>query len=218
MSTESPLPATQQPLVAVLVIEHEAHAVPMAEALLSGGIDQLEVTLRTPAGLQAIAAIKNALPQARVGAGTVCSPEQLLDAITAGADFIVSPGATDALLAAAAQQSVPFVPGAVTGSEVMRAMAFGFTTLKFFPAESSGGAPALRAFSGPFPEVRFMPTGGITLDNLHQYLSLDNVWAVGGSWLTPHSLISDQNWEGIAQLARDAAAMTQSIRSGNAAV
>ena len=216
MSTESPLPTAQQPLVAVLVIEHVAHAVPMAEALLSGGIDQLEVTLRTPSGLEAIAAIKEEVPLARVGAGTVCTPQQVHDAIAAGADFIVSPGATDALLETAAQQSVPFVPGAVTGSEVMRAMAFGFTTLKFFPAESSGGVAVLKAFSGPFPEVRFMPTGGITLDKLHQYLSLDNVLAVGGSWLTPHSLISDQNWEGIAQLAREAAAVTQSLRSGSA--
>ena len=189
------------PVVPVLVIHRLDDAVPLAQALLRSGISALEVTLRTCVGCEAISAMKAAIPDAVVGAGTVCTDQAYQQAADAGADFIVSPGASEKLFAAAADCGLPFLPGAVTGSEVLRAMERGYTTLKFFPAETSGGVPALRALSGPFPEVSFMPTGGITPDNLEAYLQLESVRAVGGSWLTPWEMLEQRQWEGIYQLA-----------------
>ena len=202
------------PLIPVVVIDRLDDAVPLAEALLQGGISALEITLRTPVACEALSAMKSALPDAVIGAGTVSSSEAYEAAVQAGADFIVSPGATDQLFKTAAAQTVPFLPGAVTGSEVLRAMEFGYATLKFFPAEAVGGAPALQALSGPFPNVNFMPTGGVTPDNVANYFQLENVCAVGGSWLTPRELLMGQQWEALYQLAADSVAQVTAMSRG----
>ena len=200
------------PLIPVVVIDRLDDAVPLAEALLQGGISALEITLRTPVACEAISAMKLALPDAVIGAGTVSSGETYEAAVQSGADFVVSPGATEQLFKAAAAHAVPFLPGAVTGSEVLRAMEFGYATLKFFPAEAVGGAPALQALSGPFPNVNFMPTGGVTPDNVANYFQLENVCAVGGSWLTPRELLMGQQWEALYQLAADSVAQVTMSR------
>ena len=202
------------PLIPVVVIDRLDDAVPVAEALLQGGIAALEITLRTPVACEAISAMKLALPDAVIGAGTVSSGEAYEAAVQAGADFIVSPGATDQLYKTAAAHTVPFLPGAVTGSEVLRAMEFGYATLKFFPAEAVGGTPVLQALSGPFPDISFMPTGGVTPHNVATYLQLQNVCAVGGSWLTPRELLMDQKWEALYQLATDSVAQVNQMSSG----
>lgn len=202
------------PLIPVVVIDRLDDAVPVAEALLQGGIAALEITLRTPVACEAISAMKLALPDAVIGAGTVSSGEAFEAAVQSGADFIVSPGATDQLFKTAAAHTVPFLPGAVTGSEVLRAMEFGYATLKFFPAEAVGGTPALQALSGPFPDISFMPTGGVTPHNVATYLQLQNVCAVGGSWLTPRELLIDQQWEALCQLAADSVAQVNEMSRG----
>ena len=212
MDARNLLESLSCPVIPVIVVDRLDDAVPLAEALLCGGVSALEVTLRTPVGYEAIRLIKAAFPDAVIGAGTVCSEQACREAVGVGADFIVSPGATDTLYKPARTLGVPFLPGAVTGSEVLSALEQGYSSLKFFPAETSGGATAIRALAGPFPEVRFMPTGGITPDNMSAYLSLSNVCAVGGSWLSPRSLIEDQRWEEIVQLARTTAAGTLAIR------
>ena len=212
MDARNLLDSLSCPVIPVIVVHRLDDAVPLAEALLCGGVSALEVTLRTPAGYEAIRLIKAAFPDAVIGAGTVCSEQACRKAVGVGADFIVSPGATDTLYKTARTLGVPFLPGAVTGSEVLSALEQGYSSLKFFPAETSGGATAIRALAGPFPEVRFMPTGGITPDNMSAYLSLSNVCAVGGSWLSPRSLIEDQRWEEIVQLARTTVAGTLAIR------
>ena len=213
MTSDALLSGLSCPVIPVVVIEEIDHAIPLAEALFSGGIAALEITLRTDLGLEAISRIKAQFPEKHVGAGTVCNSEQFDDAARAGADFIVSPGATSALLSTASNYSLPFLPGAVTASEVLSAMDKGFTTVKFFPAETSGGAAALRALSGPFPSVSFMPTGGITRENLGAYLRLHNVVAAGGSWLTPRALCVAQQWEQIQQLASDTANLSRALKS-----
>ena len=202
------------PLIPVVVIDRLDDAVPLAEALLQGGISALEITLRTSVACEAISAMKSALPDAVIGAGTVSSGEACVAAVQAGADFVVSPGATDQLFKTAAAHAVPFLPGAVTGSEVLRAMEFGYAALKFFPAEAAGGTPALQALSGPFPDVNFMPTGGVTPDNVTTYLQLKNVCAVGGSWLTPRELLIGQQWEALYQLAADSVAQVTAMSRG----
>ncbi len=199
------------PLIPVIVIDRLADAVPLAEALLQGGISALEITLRTPAGYNAIKAMKSAFPDAVIGAGTVCSDQAFDKAVGCGADFIVSPGATDQLFAAAARHKVPFLPGAVTGSEVLNAIQHDYATLKFFPAEAAGGVSTLRALSGPFPELSFMPTGGITPDNVSTYLRLESVCAVGGSWLTPRELLIHKRWDELCQLAGDSVARVAEV-------
>ena len=201
------------PVMPVVVIDRVADAVPLADALLRGGISALEITLRTPVGLDAISAMKQAFPEALIGAGTVCS-EQITIAAAAGADFIVSPGATDALFGIAEDHALPFLPGAVTASEVLKAIEHGYSVLKFFPAETSGGAPAIGALAGPFPGVSFMPTGGITRDNLGTYLALNSVSAVGGSWLTPKQLMADQAWDDIYAGAVETVAQAEAIKTG----
>ena len=206
MDARNLLDSLSCPVIPVIVVDRLDDAVPLAEALLRGGISALEVTLRTPAGYDAIRLIKAAFPDAVIGAGTVCSEQAYRQAVEVGADFIVAPGATETLYETAQELAVPFLPGAVTGSEVLSALEQGYSSLKFFPAETSGGASAIGAFVGPFPEVSFMPTGGITPDNVSAYLRLSNVCAVGGSWLSPRSLIEDQQWEEIVQLARSTAA------------
>ena len=202
------------PLIPVVVIDRLDDAVPVAEALLQGGVSALEITLRTPVACEAISAMKSAMPHAMIGAGTVSSVEAFEAAVQSGADFIVSPGATDRLFNAAAAHTVPFLPGAVTGSEVLRAMESGCATLKFFPAEAAGGPAALQALSGPFPDINFMPTGGVTLHNVATYLQLNNVGAVGGSWLTPRYLLIDQKWEAVYQLAADSVTQVTQMSRG----
>ena len=214
MDASSFLSSFPCPLIPVVVIDRLDDAVPVAEALLGGGISAIEVTLRTPAGCDAITEMKSAFPSAVIGAGTVCSGEAYDRAAGSGADFIVSPGATDNLFKSSARHELPFLPGAVTGSEVLMAMDYGYHTLKFFPAEAAGGVPTLRALSGPFPEISFMPTGGITPGNIATYLQLKNVAAVGGSWLTPQQLLLEQRWDELRQAAADSVASVTQITRG----
>jgi len=203
------------PVIPVVVIDRLTDAVPLADALLRGGISALEITLRTPAGLDAISAMKQAFPESMIGAGTVCSKQDYDRAAAAGADFIVSPGATNALFGAADHHALPFLPGAVTASEILNAIENGYSVLKFFPAETSGGAPAISALEGPFPGVSFMPTGGITRDKLGTYLALNSVSAVGGSWLTPKQMIADQAWDDIYAEAVETVAQAEAIKTGD---
>ena len=195
------------PVVPVLVIEREADAVPLARALAAGGVRALEVTLRTPVALAAIRAIAAEVPEASVGAGTVLNARDLDAAAEAGARFIVSPGLTDGLARAAEASRLPFLPGVATAGEIMRGLDLGLTRFKFFPAETSGGAAAAAAFAGPFPQVRFCPTGGIGPANAADYLSLANVACVGGSWLAPKAAARAGDWRRIEGLARAAAAL-----------
>ena len=213
MQTDQFLSRLVCPVIPVIVLDRVDHAVPLAEALFSGGISALELTLRTEVGLEAIEAIKAAFPDQLIGAGTVCDSDQFQAAVERGADFIVSPGATDNLFTTAAKYELPFLPGAVTGSEVMRALEYGYRTLKFFPAETSGGAAAISALAGPFGDVSFMPTGGITTDNLATYLSLKSVAAVGGSWLTPRALLNEARWEAVHQLATETVAACRALKN-----
>ena len=188
------------PVIPVIAINQIEHAIPLAQALVAGGIRNLEVTLRTDCALDAIRLIAQEVEGACVGAGTVCNAAQFEQAVSAGANFVVSPGSSAALFEVAAN-SVPLLPGAVTASEVMAAREAGFNILKFFPASTSGGAAVIKAFAGPFGDIRFVPTGGINLDNATDYLSLNNVRAVGGSWLTPADAINDERWDVITELA-----------------
>lgn len=193
------------PVVAVVTIADAGVAAPLAQALLDGGIAAIEVTLRTPAALDAIRAIAQDLPQAAVGAGTVLSAADFEAAAAAGAKFAVSPGATPALIDAAEELPLPWLPGAATASEAMALAECGYALQKFFPAEPAGGAEYLRALSGPLPNIRFCPTGGIRADSAPDYLRLPNVIAVGGSWLTPDALLHARDWPAITALARTAA-------------
>jgi 2-dehydro-3-deoxyphosphogluconate aldolase/(4S)-4-hydroxy-2-oxoglutarate aldolase len=172
--------------------------------MLEGGIDVLEITLRSKAGLPAIEAIAKALPEVAVGAGTVLSAADLRAARDAGAQFALSPGATPDLLQAGQTTGIPFVPGVMTPSEVLSALSAGFELLKLFPAAQAGGLGMLRALAGPFPQLRFCPTGGITLENFGAFLALPNVSIVGGSWLTPASMVQSKDWAGLQRLAQQA--------------
>lgn len=191
-------------VVPVIVIQDLAHAVPLARALVEGGLNILEVTLRTSAALGAIRAIRSEIQDAIVGAGTVINAELLDKAADAGARFIVSPGLTDEVARAASDRNVPLLPGIATPSDIMRGLALGLSTFKFFPAESLGGAPALKALGGPFPQVRFCPTGGVTAKNLPAYLAMPNIIAAGGSWMVPCDLSAPEAFERAAMLARQA--------------
>jgi 2-dehydro-3-deoxyphosphogluconate aldolase/(4S)-4-hydroxy-2-oxoglutarate aldolase len=191
-------------VIPVITIDRLADAVPLARALVAGGICLLEITLRTRVGMDAAIAIMAEVPGAVVGIGTVLTPAELDRAIAIGARFALSPGATPALLEAAAAAPIPFLPGVATASELMAAMACGFSAVKFFPATAGGGLPALRALAGPFPSARFCPTGGISADNAADWLALPNVAAVGGSWLTPAADIAAGRWDRIETLARQA--------------
>jgi 2-dehydro-3-deoxyphosphogluconate aldolase/(4S)-4-hydroxy-2-oxoglutarate aldolase len=195
------------PVMPVIVIEEAACAVPLARALLAGGVRVLEVTLRTPAALDAIRAIAMEVPEAIVGAGTILDPKDLQQARAAGARFGVSPGATTALLQAARDAGWPFLPGVATASEAMTALAQGYTALKFFPAAAAGGTAMLKALAGPLPQLRFCPTGGITPATASSYLALANVACVGGSWLTPPEAMLGGDWAAITGLARQATAL-----------
>ncbi|HSN01474.1 MAG TPA: bifunctional 4-hydroxy-2-oxoglutarate aldolase/2-dehydro-3-deoxy-phosphogluconate aldolase [Rudaea sp.] len=195
------------PVVPVVVIDDADSAVPLARALLDGGIRAIEITLRTPAALDAIRAIAKELPQAAVGAGTVLSANDLDAANAAGAKFAVSPGGTLALLDAAEASALPWLPGAATASEAMALAERGCGLQKFFPAEAAGGVDYLRSLAGPLPQIRFCPTGGVTAQNAPDYLRLQNVVCVGGSWLTPQSLVLARDWPAITALARAARAL-----------
>jgi 2-dehydro-3-deoxyphosphogluconate aldolase/(4S)-4-hydroxy-2-oxoglutarate aldolase len=192
------------PVIPVLVLDDAADATPMAVALVSGGVRVLEVTLRTFAGLDAIRAM-TAVEGAIVGAGTVLNARQLDRAVEAGARFIVSPGLTESLAQAAEAAGVPLLAGVATATDIMRGLDLGLTRFKFFPAETSGGAPAIKAFAGPFGGVMFCPTGGVSLANAASYLSQPNVACVGGSWLTPKEAVVAKDWNRITALAAEAA-------------
>lgn len=191
-------------IVPVIVIKDLAHAVPLAKALVEGGLNILEVTLRTDVALTAIAAIAKEVKGAIVGAGTVISARQFAAAAEAGSKFVVSPGLTDEVVKAARDHDVPILPGVATASEIMQGLSLGLSTFKFFPAETSGGAPAIKALGGPFPQVRFCPTGGIGAKNLSSYLSLPNVIAAGGSWMVPSDLNEADAFAEAAVMAREA--------------
>jgi 2-dehydro-3-deoxyphosphogluconate aldolase/(4S)-4-hydroxy-2-oxoglutarate aldolase len=195
-------------VVPVITIADAETAVPLAHALVRGGLPVLEITLRTDAGLESIQRVADEVPDAVVGAGTVATPQQLHAARAAGARFIVSPGCTDSLATAAAEAGGPFLPGAATASEVLRLLEWGISLMKFFPAETSGGVAALRALGAPFPQVSFCPTGGIDLRRAPAYLALPNVVCIGGSWMVPGDLIAAAEWDAIAVLAAEASAAT----------
>lgn len=201
--------AAHGPVIPVIVLERVDDAVPLARALLDGGVRVLEVTLRTPAALACIEAISRALPEAIVGAGTIRSAADARAARDAGAVFGVSPGYTAAVGAACRDVGLPLLPGVATAGEVMAAQADGIDFVKFFPAEAAGGVKLLKAWAGPFPDVAFCPTGGLTLANAPQYLALPNVPVCGGSWLTPADAVAAGDWPRIAALAREAASLRQ---------
>lgn len=195
------------PVIPVIVLHEAAQAVPLARALVAGGIRMLEVTLRTPVALACIEAIAKEVPEAVVGAGTVRSAADAQAAALAGARFAVSPGYTRAVGKACHELGLPLLPGVATGSEIMLAQEDGYTALKFFPAMQAGGAPMLKAWSGPFGDVKFCPTGGITPGNAREFLALPNVACVGGSWLTPADALAAQDWDRITRLAGEAAGL-----------
>jgi 2-dehydro-3-deoxyphosphogluconate aldolase / (4S)-4-hydroxy-2-oxoglutarate aldolase len=190
------------PIIPVITIERLEHAVPLAEALVAGGLRLLEITLRTPVALKAVETIIAQVPEAIVGIGTVLSEKDLALATEIGAQFALSPGATPNLLDAATAHGLPFIPGTATASELMAALAHGFNIVKFFPAVSAGGIATLKALSGPFPQVRFCPTGGINGANAKEWLSQPNVLAVGGSWLTPVEDVEQGAWKTITERVR----------------
>ena len=195
------------PVMPVIVLEEVAHAVPLARALVAGGIRVLEVTLRTPVALDCMRAIAAEVPEALLGAGTVLSAADLDAAAKAGAVFAISPGASPALLQAARTSPIPFLPAVMTPSDVITAMDAGFDTFKLFPAAQAGGMAMLKAMGGPFPQARFCPTGGIDAASAPAFLALPNVACVGGSWLCPAELVRAGDWDAITALARAAAAL-----------
>ncbi|MDG2017957.1 MAG: bifunctional 4-hydroxy-2-oxoglutarate aldolase/2-dehydro-3-deoxy-phosphogluconate aldolase [Porticoccaceae bacterium] len=195
------------PVIPVITLDQVEDAVPLAEALVAGGLKVLEVTLRTEAAVEGIRQIIKHVPEAIVGTGTVCSEEQIKLSEDLGCQFMISPGATDKLLAIGSQSSISFLPGISTVSELMRGMEYGLENFKFFPAEAAGGAPVMKAMAGPFPTIKFCPTGGIGLGNALDYLTLPNVICVGGSWIAKPKDIREKCWTQIEQLAREAAAI-----------
>jgi len=194
------------PIVPVLVINNVEEALPIAEALLTAGINVLEVTLRTSAALDVISAIAKELPEAIVGSGTVTNRQQLQQSYDAGAKFAISPGLTKDLLQAGNEGNIALIPGISSISELMDGADYGYDHLKFFPAEASGGVNAIKSIGGPFPDIRFCPTGGINLNNVRDYLALPNVACCGGSWLVSNSIVENKNWTEITKLANQALA------------
>ncbi|MET9353404.1 bifunctional 4-hydroxy-2-oxoglutarate aldolase/2-dehydro-3-deoxy-phosphogluconate aldolase [Streptomyces sp. NPDC006617] len=211
----SPLPSSPAasvldlaPVVPVVVVDDLADAVPLARALVAGGLPAIEVTLRTPVALDAIRAIAAEVPGAVVGAGTVLTAQQVTEVVAAGARFLVSPGWTDTLLKAMRGSGVPFLPGVSTTSEVVALLERGVREMKFFPAEAAGGTAYLKALAAPLPQARFCPTGGITPASAPKYLALPNVGCVGGSWMLPKDAIAGRDWGRVEALAREAAALS----------
>ena len=206
--TESLIPVmTGQTVIPVLLIDKAADAVPLARALAKGGLPAIEITLRTSAALDAIRAVAEDVPEAIVGAGTILNAAHYEQAVAAGSKFIVSPGVTDAILKTADNSPVPLLPGCATASEVMSLRERGYTHVKFFPAEQAGGAAYLKALSSPLAGTFFCPTGGISLSNAMNYLTLPNVLCIGGSWIAPKELANDGKWDEITALAAAAAAL-----------
>ncbi|WP_441731371.1 bifunctional 4-hydroxy-2-oxoglutarate aldolase/2-dehydro-3-deoxy-phosphogluconate aldolase [Helicobacter pylori] len=195
------------PIIPVVVIEDIKDAVPLAQSLVEGGIQIIEVTLRSSCALEAIELIAKNVPKMRVGAGTILNPTQLEQAQNRGAEFLISPGLTIKLLEHAKKKDMPLIPGVSSSSEVMQALELGYNALKFFPAEYCGGVKLLNAFNGPFKGVKFCPTGGISADNMHSYLNLENVLCVGGSWLTPKNLIQNKEWDKITEICKRSLAL-----------
>ncbi|KWV95627.1 bifunctional 4-hydroxy-2-oxoglutarate aldolase/2-dehydro-3-deoxy-phosphogluconate aldolase [Erythrobacter sp. AP23] len=191
------------PVIPVIVVDQLEHAEPLARALVAGGLPVLEVTLRTPAALDAIRAMRK-VEGAIVGAGTVTNQQDLADAIEAGSQFIVSPGLTEPLGRAAIRERIPFLPGIANAGDIMRGLDLGFTHFKFFPAMAAGGLPALKALAGPFSQCRFCPTGGVSLANAPEWLAFDPVLCVGGSWVAPSGVVDEP---AVEELAREAAAL-----------
>ncbi|MCP5144108.1 MAG: bifunctional 4-hydroxy-2-oxoglutarate aldolase/2-dehydro-3-deoxy-phosphogluconate aldolase [Gammaproteobacteria bacterium] len=197
------------PVIPVIVVDDPAHAVPMAKALVAGGVRVLELTLRTAAAMESIRRIAAEVPDAIVGAGTITRPEQFKEVREAGAVFTVTPGLTATLASAARDEGIALLPGVMTPSEIIAAAAAGFTALKFFPAVPAGGIAMLAAFQGPFGDITFCPTGGVTPANAPEFLRLSNVGCVGGSWLTPRKLMAAGDWAEIERLAREASALSR---------
>jgi 2-dehydro-3-deoxyphosphogluconate aldolase/(4S)-4-hydroxy-2-oxoglutarate aldolase len=195
------------PVIPVMVINKLEHAVPLAHALVEGGLNVLEITLRTPVALDAIREIKANVPNAIVGAGTIINLDTLNQAVDAGSEFLVSPGVTNSLINHAINTGVPLLPGVATPSEAMKLMEKGITEMKFFPAEAAGGVPMLKSIGGPLPQITFCPTGGVNPENAKQYLTLNNVACVGGSWMAPASLVDAENWDEIQKRAKQAATL-----------
>jgi len=189
-------------LMPVITIKHPDDAIPLCQALFDGGVRVMEITLRTEHGLNAIKAVREALPKAWVGAGTVTSLAQYRQAETAGAQFIVTPGVTEAILEFSLTSEAPLLPGVSTASELLLGYGLGYREFKFFPAEVAGGAPAIKALGGPFPDATFCPTGGIRRETAREYLALTNVQTVGGSWLTPEEVVAQKDWAQITEIAR----------------
>ena len=194
------------PVVPVIVINNIEDAVPVAKALVAGGVRVLEVTLRTECAVEAIRRIAKEVPEAIVGAGTVINPQQLAQVTEAGAQFAISPGLTEALLKAAVAGAIPLIPGISTVSELMLGMSYGLKEFKFFPAEANGGVKALKAIAGPFSQIRFCPTGGISPENYRNYLALESVLCIGGSWLVPNDAVKAGDYQRITELAKEAVA------------
>ncbi|MFG2346745.1 bifunctional 4-hydroxy-2-oxoglutarate aldolase/2-dehydro-3-deoxy-phosphogluconate aldolase [Streptomyces phaeochromogenes] len=212
--SSSPLPSPLSssvlelaPVVPVVVVDDVADAVPLARALVAGGLPAIEVTLRTPVALDAIRAIADGVPDAVVGAGTVISPDQVAQSVAAGARFLVSPGWTDVLLDAMKASGVPFLPGVSTTSEVVALLERGVSDMKFFPAQAAGGTAYLKSLAGPLPQARFCPTGGIGPAVAPDYLALPNVLCVGGSWMLPADAVAAGDWARVESLAREAASL-----------
>ncbi|GAA8137160.1 bifunctional 4-hydroxy-2-oxoglutarate aldolase/2-dehydro-3-deoxy-phosphogluconate aldolase [Helicobacter pylori] len=195
------------PIIPVVVIENIKDAVPLVQSLAEGGIHIIEVTLRSSCALEAIELIAKNVPKMHVGAGTILNPTQLEQAQNRGAEFLISPGLTIKLLEHAKKKDMPLIPGVSSSSEVMQALELGYSALKFFPAEYCGGVKLLNAFNGPFKGVKFCPTGGISADNMHSYLNLENVLCVGGSWLTPKNLIQNKEWDKITEICKRSLAL-----------
>ena len=194
------------PVVPVIVIKNLDHAVPLAKALVTGGVKVLEVTLRTPVAIEAIKMISEAVPEAIIGAGTVATEKDLHDVAEAGGVFAISPGLTPALLTAAINGPIALIPGISSASELMFGMEYGLREFKFFPAEAAGGIKMIKSIGGPFPQATFCPTGGISTANYKEYLSLNNVACVGGSWLAPRAVLEQGDWQKITDLAQKALA------------
>lgn len=190
------------PVIPVIVINQLKDALPLAQALLNGGIRIMEITLRSPSALAAIAAVNEHFPQMCVGAGTVNTPKLMEQAVEAGAQFLVCPGATPALIETAKSYTTPLLPGASTASEAMTLSGQGYKQVKFFPAEAAGGSKMLKSLAGPLPQIDFCPTGGIDMDNYLEYLSLPNVICVGSSWVASESLIREKNWQEITRRSK----------------
>ncbi|EAT13905.1 bifunctional 4-hydroxy-2-oxoglutarate aldolase/2-dehydro-3-deoxy-phosphogluconate aldolase [Bermanella marisrubri] len=202
----------QSPVIPVITLYKTEHAVPLANALAKGGLSILEVTLRTDCALESIKLMREACPQLLIGAGSVLDTRTLWAAQEVGSQFIVSPGAGPQLLQALAQCQIPVLPGIASISEMLTGYELGLRRFKFFPANINGGVAALKAFSGPIKDVKFCPTGGVNLDNMNDYLALDNVFAVGGTWIVPTDLIEQENWQAITDLAKECLIKSQQVQ------